>query len=206
MPHRTVIDQVWGDPSLRAEIARAEVKASVIDTRRRVVEERYGKRGVEAVASALGPELGPMFITPPFISTWHSLDKLAHVDAAIISTHLGGDASRFSLIADEAAMFELNAVYTFLLKLGSPEWVLKRIGSVFSAKARPGVMREVETGPKKVWLEMTGMVMPYYYLAFVLPTWAQRAVKLTGGRDPQVEMLECPHWGDRRTFWRVDWR
>ncbi len=206
MALRSVVDPIWGDPTLRAEIARADVKAGVIDTRRQVIEKRYGARGVEAVGAALGAADRAMFLSPPFVSAWVSLETLGRIDEAIIRTHLGSDASRIAGIADDAAMYELNAVYTFLLKLGSPEWVLKRIGTVFGSKARPGVLRETSTPSKQKWLELSGMVMPYYYLAYVMPAWATRAVSLTGGKDCRVELLECPHWGDARTYWRVDWR
>lgn len=203
---RTVEDRIWGDPALRADINRAEVKVGVIDTRRRVIEQRHGSRGVEAVGAALGAEDKQLFIAPPLVTNWVTLDKLTRIDEAIINVHLGGDPARMAAIADEAAMFELNAVYTFLLRLGSPEWVLKRISTVFGSKARPGVLRETGAAEKQAWLELTGMVMPFYYLAYVMPAWAMRAVKLTGAKEPRVEMIECPHYGDARTYWHVQWR
>lgn len=182
------------------------MKAGVIATRRQVIEKRYGERGVQAVGAALGAEDRAMFLSPPFVAAWVSLEILGRIDEAIIRTHLGSDPARTAGIADEAAMYELNAVYTFLLKLGSPEWVLKRIGTVFGSKARPGVLRETKTANKQTWLELSGMVMPFYYVAYVMPAWATRAVALTGGKDCRVELLECQHWGDPRTAWRVDWR
>lgn len=191
---------------MQGEIARADVKAGVPDTRRRVIEQRYGQRGVDAVAALLNAEDRALFLTPPLVTTWVSLDKLARIDEAIVRAHLGGDASRMGAVADEAASFELHVIYTYLLKLGSPEWVLKRLGTVFGAKARPGVLRETSTGNKQSWLELVGMVMPHYYLAHVMPSWAMRAVLLTGGKDPRVELIESPHFGDRRAYWHVEWR
>ncbi|MFO0561086.1 MAG: hypothetical protein U0269_23910 [Polyangiales bacterium] len=206
MGARSVVDDFWGDPSLKDEIARADVKAGVPDTRRRVIEQRYGQRGVDAVAAALSAEDRALFLTPPLVTTWVSLDKLARIDEAITKVHLRGDASQMGAIADEAATFELHVVYTYLLKLGSPEWVLKRLGTVFGAKARPGLLRETNTAHKQAWLELVQMVMPHYYVAHVMPSWAMRAVLLTGGKDPRVELIESPHYGDRRTFWHVQWR
>jgi hypothetical protein len=206
MASRTPADPIWGDPSLRSAIARSEVKAGVVATRRRVIEERYGSRGLDAVLAALSDAPRALLREPPLVTTWVSTEQLALIDEALIHTHLGGDPSRMRSVAEDAARFELNAIYTFLLKLGGPEFVLKRIGAVFGSKARPGVLREDRVGAKQAWLELTGMAFPYYYVAHVMPAWAMGAITMAGAKDPRVELLECEHLGDRRTYWRVDWR
>lgn len=203
---KLVHDAIWGDPALRDEVNRGEVKAGVIDTRRNAIDALYGVGAFEKAIPHMPAEVARVAKNPPYYMAWMSFETLGAIDSALITHVLGGDTAKMRAVVAEGARLELNVLYKFLLKLGSPGFVLKRLGVVFSSKARPGLLKEEHIGANDATMTMTQMVLPYYYYAHVLPAWAETALALSGAKRPEVLMQACPHWGDTMAKYHVAWR
>ncbi|MEW5848783.1 MAG: hypothetical protein AB2A00_08210 [Myxococcota bacterium] len=202
----TALDPIMGNPALGAQVLDNEMKGATILTRARCVEDMLGKAALEKVAAALPPDVVDVWRKPPLATSWIPIRQLVEVDRAIITALYGGDVSRIRDLALRGAQYELNAIYRFLLKLGSPGFVMKRLSVAFSAKVKRGVLAEVKSEPNTVTLALREAVLPLYFCEHTMNTWAATAVELTGAKDVKVQQLECRHRGGAACTWVTTWR
>ena len=92
-----------------------------------------------------------------------------------------------------------------LLKLGSPTFLLKRIGVAFETKVRPGKMLLVESRERFGVSEIHGVVLPPYVCARTAPAWAARALEMSGARDVETVHVACRHRGDDCCRYETRW-
>lgn len=206
-PAATAIDDlIYGAPPLRDEVGRCEVKAVTLESRRRTVQARFGDEGVAKVAAALSGEPLRLWTSPLFTSAWLPIAPQLEVDRAIIEQLCDGDLDRMVALVTEAAESELHLVYRFLLKLGSPAFLLKRMGVAFETKVRPGKMRVLEIGERFGVSEITDVVLPPYVCGRTAPGWAARALELSGARGVESVQVACRHRGDPTCRYETRWQ
>lgn len=199
-------DLVYGAPAMRADVLKTEVKAVALESRRRAVLARFGEEGVARVAETLPDEPRRLWSGAAFTSSWLPIAPQLEVDRAILRVLCGDDLERLVTIVTEAAESELHLLYRFLLKLGSPGFLLKRIGVAFETKVRPGSMRFVEGGERFGMSEIHDVVLPPYVCARTAPAWAARALELTGARDVETVHTAFRHRGDPCCRYETRWR
>jgi hypothetical protein len=199
------LDPVVGDPRLRAQMHDNAVKGATILTRRQCVDDLFGADAAQKIADALPAATRDVWTKPRLANAWVPMAQLVDVDGAIIGQLLGGDPSRIRELAKHSANLELNALYKFLLRLGSPDFVVKRLSVAFSTKVQKGTLTHHAGDGTRARLVLSDVVLPRYYCEHAMPCWGETAVALTGAKQVVGTKDKCRHDGHDVCAWTIAW-
>jgi hypothetical protein len=113
-------------------------------------------------------------------------------------------------LARFVAAEDLNFVFKMLLKMGSPEFVLKRVESIYQRYFDSGAMTASEAGPRhwRVMLdgEADALAAPSAVVCgFGVPGWLTEALIRTGASGVRVAHSRCRYKGAPRCEFVVTW-
>jgi len=194
-----------GAPHLRAAIEDNAVKGATVLTRRQCVAEMFGPDAPAKVADALPASSRDAWTKPHLASAWLPMAQLIDVDTAIVTSLLGGNIPRIREVAIHSANLELNALYKFLMRLGSPDFVVKRLSVAYSTKIQKGRLVHHAGDGTKNRLELHDVVLPKYLCEHAMPQWGQTAVELTGAKGVTATKNACRHDGKPTCAWTISW-
>lgn len=181
------------------------VKGNLVAARAAYVRTTWGEDGTRAVLERLEGEPRRVFESEVLPFQWFGFDLLATIDASIIHGPMREDVSLMKQFGNEIARADLSTLYKMLLKLGTPSFVIKRSGVVYSTYVRGGSMAASDVGPKHARISMLEGNLPMYFCSYGIPGWFSAALELSGGKSVNVRQTDCVHRGSRRCEWSATW-
>jgi len=169
-----------------------EVKGTALLSIAEFVGSKFGPDGLERWKAALSPAARELTDPRLSASSWYSGEVSHEMRQAIVDQFYGGDRSKVRALGYFSAERGLTGVYKLAVKLGSPMWVIDRLGMVFSTYFRPGkvVLNKREAGFVVGTLEgfpdVSG-IMVEVFAGFV-----QKALELSGVSEPKVVVVKTP--------------
>ncbi|NOY91150.1 MAG: DUF2378 family protein [Deltaproteobacteria bacterium] len=198
-------DPVLGDARFASIYARQRVKGSLLAARGRYVREEYGEDTLARIAKLVSPQARQHLDNAPLPFAWYPLEYLIEIDRQILLGPMHSDFAQMKLFGDRIARYDLNTIYKVLFRLGSPAFVLKRIGIVYSMYLKGGRARSEVLGKGEARVTFEDTAYPYYLCAYGMSGWLSASVSLSGGQDIRVEHERCVHSGDEACRWHVSW-
>lgn len=200
----------WNDFTLGRESARSwtdyQVKGNLLAARPRYVREQWGDDAVRDVAERLDASVRPAFEWTVLPFAWHSFGDLAAIDTAIIEGPMRGDIARMKHFGETIARYDLSTLYKMLFKLGSPEFVIRRVGVVYRTYIKGGGVAASDVTTGRALVRLTEGCLPRYFCTHGVSGWFTAAVELSGGNDANVRETACIHDGAAHCEWLATWR
>jgi hypothetical protein len=117
-----------------------------------------------------------------------------------------GDVSKMKHFGWAVAKYDLSTLYKVLFKLGSPGFIIKRVGVVYGTYVRGGgELTGEDAGNKSANVTFIKGVLPRYFCTYGVPGWFSAALELSGGTRVDVRETECVHAGGTRCRWHATW-
>ena len=104
---------------------------AVLDTLE-AIKARAGKAELEKIISHLDPEGQEIFRRPISPSSWYSCDAFSRFLEADIRETARGNEQELVKRAEAVIEKQLSGIYRMFVRLGSPEFVIRRIAAVHS--------------------------------------------------------------------------
>jgi hypothetical protein len=199
-------DPVFGDPSLLAAARANQVKGNLVSARSWYVREHYGDEMHARLAAALPAPARAMLETPPLPMAWCPMGEMMDIDRAILEVAMDGDFAKMKHFGGAIAKHDLPTLYKVLFKVGTPAFVMRRIGVAGSAYLRGMTLGGATPDGHHAIVTLSDQPMPYYFCAFGVSGWFQAAVELSGGRNVHVKHASCRHARKgEECVWNVAW-
>lgn len=115
-----------------------QVKGSAVAGIVEFVRGTFGEKGFARWLSLLSSQARTIASEPITYSAWHPGNLIAEMRLAIVNEFFGADRSRMRELGKFTARKSFTGVYKLAIRLGSPSWVIGRIGMVFEQMYRPG--------------------------------------------------------------------
>jgi hypothetical protein len=147
---------------------------------------REGEQRLDQIVESLTPAFREVFESPILPTCYYSLDAfVAFLQAGF---RLGGDDERILIKRTEAvAERQLTGLYHMFVKLGSPEFVVRRITTIHQTFFS-GIGISVELRPGDACLRYTGFRKQHRLMEYVLIGFYQKALQICGAREVRAEM------------------
>ncbi len=200
----TDIDTVLGRADLQIWQGY-QVKGTLLAARPRYVLEQWGEAALQDLTAQLSPATRIVFESPALPFTWHSFHTLAEIDAAIIRGPMGGKPARMKHFGATIARYDLPTLYKMLFKLGTPSFLIKRVGVVYGMYFRGGGIAAPRVDAQSAHLMLAHGVMPLYMCRYGISGWLTAALELSGARGVRVDEVECRHAGAPACTWTASW-
>ena len=91
------------------------------------------------------------------------------------------------------------------MKLGSPEYIIKKSPLVWRSYYNEGTMIVENASAVSVTLAVTGARFPHPAICGRITGWMERTLEISGAKRPGVEHTECTLRGDAREAWQGHW-
>jgi hypothetical protein len=160
-----------------------QIKGTAVLDTIRLVKERAGENGYNKVVGLLDEETRKVFVGEVFSSSWYPLDAFTHFLEVEIRESANGNTD--VLIKGSEAVIErqLRGIYKVFVKLGSPEFVLKRIAAVHATYFN-GVDVKVEMmGPGSATIRYTGYEKQHRIIGFAIIGFFRKALEISGAKN-----------------------
>jgi hypothetical protein len=103
------------------------------------------------------------------------------------------------------ARYDLSTLYKMLFKLGTPEFVIRRVAVVYKTYIKGGGIAAADVKTGEALVRLTEGSLPRYFCTHGVAGWFTAAVELSGGKDVDVREIACIHDGARGCEWHATW-
>jgi hypothetical protein len=169
------------------------------------VRETFGDEGFQRWLAALSPQARAVAESPILVSSWYPGAIAMELRNAIVELFFAGDKSRMTAVGKFTGEKALTGVYKLAIRIGSPRWVISRIGMVYETFYRPGKISLPVYETKRVVVRLTGFPDKTGVMEHIFAGFLRMAVELSGAKDITTTILKATSRGDPVSEVEVQW-
>jgi hypothetical protein len=167
-----------------------EIKGSVVLDSVTGIIRRDGERGYQEMVAQLDAETKKLFQTTISASSWYSLDLFLRFVALELRRTAGGDEQVLVARSEKVVERQLRGMYKIFVKLGSPEFLMKRIAAVHMTYFTGVKMEFTTSGPRGAVVRFTGFAPEHRLIGFTLIGFFRKALELSGAKECDVRFTK----------------
>jgi hypothetical protein len=184
-----------------------KVKGIAIITIPLFIKERLGKGGLNQWIDALTPEARKVYQASVLVSVWYPLKELLIEPLRkMCDLFYAGDLKGARESGRFSADYSLKGIYKIFVKLGSPEFMLRRAGNILPIYYTPSEMKVVESRKGQGIVHITQFPDMDQVLEIRIAGWMERAIEISGGKQPNIKITRSLTAGDPLSEFLVTWK
>ncbi|WP_424357318.1 hypothetical protein [Methanocella sp. MCL-LM] len=183
-----------------------QVKGSAITSLPAFITEKHGQAGLTRWMDSLSPEGKKIYGMKVLANNWYSLkDAMLDPTAKACELFYRGDVKGAWDMGRFSADYGLNGIYKIFVKVGSPEFIIKRGSTIIAGYYQPCKLEVVETGPKNVVLHLSQFPELTPFLEARISGWIQRALEINGCKSVMPKVTKSITKGSPFTEFNITW-
>jgi len=163
-----------------------QIKGSAIKETIEQIKSRAGEAAFQKILGLLDDETRRVLAGEIFSSTWYSLDLFTRFLEIEIKVLADGNEEMVTRGSEAVIERQLRGIYKAFVKLGSPEFVIKRIAAVHATYFQ-GVPIEVQMqGNCRALVKYTGFEKQHRIMGFAIVGFFKKALEISGAKDVAI--------------------
>lgn len=163
-----------------------QIKGSSVKETISQVKRRAGDDALNKILGLLDPDTKKLFEGEIFASSWYSLDCFCRFLEVEIKVLANGNEEMITRGSEAVAERQLRGIYKAFVKLGSPEFVIKRVAAVHATYFQ-GVPIAVEVPAQGIAkVTYTGFEKQHRLMGFAIIGFFRKALEISGAKDVSV--------------------
>ena len=163
-----------------------QIKGSAIKETINQIKTRSGEDAFQKILGLLDEETRKICEGEIFASTWYSLDLFTRFLEIEIRVLADGNEEMVTRGSEAVIERQLRGIYKAFVKLGSPEFVIKRIAAVHATYFQ-GVPIDVQLqGHGKALIKYTGFEKQHRIMGFAIIGFFRKALEISGAKDVKI--------------------
>lgn len=191
--------------SKRPDVAVSIKGSAVLDTvraiRKRSGEEEYGR-----ILSTLDQEARTLLGGDIVATSWYPLDPFVRFLEADLRETAGGNEAALIERTEGLIGRQLRGIYQLFVKLGSPEFVLKRISIVHMTYYQGVDLETRSLTPGRAVLRYRGFEPRHKLMGYSLIGFFRKALQISGAKDVRASFTVPIEAGEGYAELVVTWR
>ena len=184
-----------------------EVKGTAIVTIPLFIKEHIGEGGLNRWIDALTPEARKVYPASILVSSWYPLKELLIEPLRkMCDLFYAGDLKGAKESGRFSADYSLKGIYKIFLKLGSPEFMLRRAGTILPVYYTPSEMKVLECRKGQGTMQITKFPDMDHVLEIRIAGWMERAIEISGGKQPNIKITRSLTTGDSLSEFLATWK
>ena len=184
-----------------------EVKGTAIITLPPFIKERFGEGGFNRWIDGLTPEAREVYQSSVLASSSYPLKRfLIEPLRKMCSLFYAGDLKGARESGRFSADYSLKGIYKIFVKLGSPEFMLRRAGSILPLYYTPSEMKVMECRTGQGIMQITKFREMDQVLEIRIAGWMERAIEISGGKQPNIKITKSLAGGDPLSEFLATWK
>jgi len=182
-----------------------QIKGSAIKETIHQIKSRSGDEALEKIFGLLDEETRAICRGEIYSSSWYPLDLFTRFLEVEIRVLAGGREEMITRGSEVVIEKQLRGIYKAFVKLGSPEFVIKRIAAVHETYFQ-GVPIEVHfEGPGKALVRYTGFEKQHRIMGFAIIGFFKKALEISGAKDVVLSFTTAIGEGKRFAELSIGW-
>lgn len=167
----------------------SEIKGSVVKDTLVAIQGRVGTDGLERILGMLNPETRAA-LERPLASLWYPLDAFTELVQVDCRETAGGNEKELIARAEAVVDGQLRGIYRVFVRIGSPEFVLKRIASIHETYFR-GVRVEAQVTPaNEAYVRYWGLKKQNRIMENLIIGFHKKALEISGAKNVLAMMTK----------------
>ena len=183
-----------------------EIKGSVVLDSITGIQKRDGDAVYEEIRSQLDEETRKMFQGTISGSSWYPLDLFLRFLAVEINKSAGGNEQVLVTRSEKVIERQLRGVYKIFVKVGSPEFLMKRIAAVHATYFNGVDIDFKLISPGNAVIRYTGFEPKHRLIGFTTIGFFRKALELSGATDRDVRYIVPIEAGKGYSELSVSWK
>lgn len=180
-----------------------QIKAQGLFNAAKWIEAEYGQAALRDVLRACSPAVRELY-TSAIVINWHDVEEFIEF-LEVSEKMLGkGDGKFAELVGAAGARENLRgAMSRAALYLANPEFLMKRVASLWSQFNDEGAMTINKFVADEMILEVKGVSKPHWLHCCTITGWASEVSAQFGWRAPSAKHVRCRARGEARCLWDI---
>jgi hypothetical protein len=163
-----------------------QIKGSAIKETIEQIKSRAGEAAFQKILGLLDGETRKVLESEIFSSSWYPLDLFTRFLEIEIKVLADGNEDMVTRGSEAVIERQLRGIYKAFVKLGSPEFVIKRIAAVHATYFQ-GVPIEVQMqGKSRALVKYTGFQKQHRIMGFAIVGFFKKALEISGAKDVAI--------------------
>jgi hypothetical protein len=183
-----------------------EVKGTAIMATREFVKSRFGEPGLAKWIAKLKPEAAEIYGGAILTNQWYDLKTILEEPCRAISeVFYNGDKKAYVDVGKHSADHGLKGIYKLFVKIGSPQFILSKAGSILPTYYKPSIMRG-EEADKNTYRVFVNQFDQYSdVIEHRISGWIERALEICGCKGIRVNIIKSLAKKDPCTQYDIEW-
>lgn len=183
-----------------------QIKGSAIKETIAQIKRRSGEAALQKILGLLDEETRKIFESEIFSSSWYSLDLFTRFLEVEIKVLANGNEEMVTRGSEAVIERQLRGIYKAFVKLGSPEFVIKRIAAVHATYFQ-GVPIDVKLeGDNRALVKYTGFEKQHRIMGFAIVGFFKKAMEISGAKDVALHFSTPIEEGKGYSELSIAWR
>jgi len=163
-----------------------QIKGSVIRETISQVKRRAGDDSLKKILELLDDETRKVFESEIFASTWYSLDVFTRFLEVEIKVLANGNEEMVTRGSEAVIERQLRGIYKAFVRLGSPEFVIKRIAAVHATYFQGVPIEVLLPANGRATVRYTGFEKQHRIMGFAIIGFFRKALEISGAKDVEI--------------------
>lgn len=183
-----------------------QVKGTALVFLPQFIKTSFGETQFDDWLNELPPKSRAIYSKSILSSSWYELDDaFTEPLIKICDMFYNGDPREVWKIGRFSADYGLKGVYKLLVRLGSPEALAKRAGSVIEKYYNPSSIECLEAVRNHAVLRVTRFPSWNKLIEYRIGGYMERGIEISGGKNPHVEITSSLTKGHDFTEYDIKW-
>ena len=180
-------------------------KGTAMKSTLKYIQGRLDDARLDAFVKGLPEEIQEFFKKPLFASEWYPSEPMAHLMEAFAQNLGEKPHDVYWAMGRQSSDDGLNTVYKIFIRLGNPEFIIRKAPYVWTTYYSEGAFETHVTPPNGALLVLKGCRIPHPAICVRVGGWMQRTLEHSGAKDPKVLHSACTLTGAGTEEWKVSW-
>ena len=188
------------------EARMVQIKGSAIKETIDQIKSRAGEAAFQKILGLLDEETRKLCQGEVFSSTWYPLDLFTRFLEIEVRVLANGKEEMVTRGSEAVIERQLRGIYKAFVKLGSPEFVVKRIAAVHATYFQ-GVPIDVQLqGNNRALVKYTGFEKQHRIMGFAIVGFFKKALEISGAKDVVIYFSTPIEEGKGYSELSIAWR
>jgi hypothetical protein len=181
------------------------VKGSAIRSTMTFMRENFPPEGAEFILGTLEGEDRALLTRPIPLAGWFDAGILVRLMTAMTKGTHEPPLKLYHRLGRQSCDDGLDMMFRIFVRMRSPSFLLKHLPEVWHNYYDAGQMILLGSDKTHAHLRLVDTRLESPALCVRIAGWMERAVELSGGKEPKVRHSTCVHQGQAVCEWMADW-
>jgi hypothetical protein len=164
-----------------------EVKGTAINSIPEFILKKFGKEGLNQWLTALTEGARKVYGSAILSGSWYPIKEvMVEPTRKMCELFYRGDLRGAREGGRFSAEMGLKGVYRIFVKLGSPEFLIRRASAIFTSYYQPSEMKVVSQEDRKAVVHITKFSEPSALIENRIAGWMEKALEISGCKNVKI--------------------